>query len=105
MDPERWRQIEQLYHSALSREPGERAAFLAEACRADREERSTGSSQHHRLARDVPYDHAALGKIPERDPLGKVGSVEFLFLFAHRCLLLTDETRLAPVNTRKPSVS
>jgi hypothetical protein len=80
-------------------------AVVMGALRADREERSTGSSQHHRLARDVPHDHAALGKIPERDPLGKVGSVEFLFLFAHRCLLLTDETRLAPVNTRKPSAS
>src|SRR5262245_31932306 len=45
------------------------------ALRTDREERSTGSSQHHRLARDMPYDHAALGKIPERDPLGKIGSV------------------------------
>lgn len=37
MDSERRRQIEQLYHSALSRGPGERAAFLAEACRADLE--------------------------------------------------------------------
>jgi hypothetical protein len=39
------------------------------------------------------------------DPPGKVGAVEFGFLFAHRCLLLTHETRLAPVNTLKPSVS
>src|SRR5215813_9723658 len=32
MKPERWRQIEQLYHAALDREPDERAAFLAETC-------------------------------------------------------------------------
>src|SRR5215813_9483060 len=32
MKPERWKQIEQLYHAALDREPNERAAFLAETC-------------------------------------------------------------------------
>src|SRR5712691_7181662 len=37
MSPERWRQVDRLYHSALEREPGERAAFLAEACRGDEE--------------------------------------------------------------------
>ncbi len=35
MEPERWRQIEQLYYAALEREPAERAAFLAEACAGD----------------------------------------------------------------------
>jgi Tol biopolymer transport system component/predicted Ser/Thr protein kinase len=33
--PERLQQIEELYHSAREREPGQRAAFLAEACRGD----------------------------------------------------------------------
>jgi serine/threonine protein kinase len=37
MTPERLRQIEELYHSAQEREPGERAAFLAEACSDDEE--------------------------------------------------------------------
>ena len=37
MDPERWRKIEQLYHAALEREPGERFSFLAEACNGDQE--------------------------------------------------------------------
>jgi hypothetical protein len=32
MKPERWQQIERLYHAALEREPAERAAFLREAC-------------------------------------------------------------------------
>ena len=35
MDPERWRQIERVYHSALARPVGERAAFLVEACAGD----------------------------------------------------------------------
>ncbi|HLW80138.1 MAG TPA: serine/threonine-protein kinase, partial [Terriglobia bacterium] len=35
MEPERWRRIEELYHAALEREEGERAAFLAEACTGD----------------------------------------------------------------------
>ena len=35
MNPERWQQVEKLYHSALEREPAQRAAFLAEACQDD----------------------------------------------------------------------
>ena len=35
MNPERWQQIEKLYHAALEREPDQRAAFLAEACPGD----------------------------------------------------------------------
>ncbi len=32
MKPERWQQIERLYHAALEREPAERAVFLRQAC-------------------------------------------------------------------------
>src|SRR5262245_61718790 len=35
MNPERWRQIDQLLEAALEREPDERAAFLAAACAGD----------------------------------------------------------------------
>ncbi len=35
MEPERWLQIEQLYHSALELNAGERAAYLAKACAGD----------------------------------------------------------------------
>ena len=35
MTPERWTQIDQLYHSALKHEPDERATFLKEACAGD----------------------------------------------------------------------
>jgi hypothetical protein len=34
MNPEHWQQIKSLLHSALEREPGERAAFLDEVCGA-----------------------------------------------------------------------
>ena len=37
MTPERWRRIENVYHAALLRDPAERGAFVAEACRADEE--------------------------------------------------------------------
>ncbi len=35
MEPNRWQQIEELYHAALERAPDERAAFLAETCAED----------------------------------------------------------------------
>src|SRR6266487_3798803 len=35
MDPERWTQIEKLYHAALELERSKRAAFLEETCGAD----------------------------------------------------------------------
>jgi serine/threonine protein kinase/Tol biopolymer transport system component len=35
MTPDRWQQISQLYHAALTRGGGDRAAFLAEACGGD----------------------------------------------------------------------
>ena len=37
MTPELWRQINQLFHSALEREPEQRAAFLDQACGGDAE--------------------------------------------------------------------
>ncbi len=35
MTPERWKRVEELYHAARDQPPGERAAFLAEACPDD----------------------------------------------------------------------
>ena len=35
MTPERWRRVEELYHAALARPAGARAAFLADACGGD----------------------------------------------------------------------
>ena len=49
MKAERWRQIEQLYHAALEREPGERHNFLQAAC-ADEEVRGEVASLLRREA-------------------------------------------------------
>ena len=35
MTPERWQQIEELYHAARARREADPAAFLAEACAGD----------------------------------------------------------------------
>ena len=35
MNPESWKRVDELYHAARDRPVGERAAFLAEACRDD----------------------------------------------------------------------
>src|SRR5436190_2099213 len=35
MTPDRWRKIEEIYHSALQREESERIAFLNQACAGD----------------------------------------------------------------------
>ena len=35
MTPERWQEIEELYHAALKREPSQRSAFLKQACAGD----------------------------------------------------------------------
>ena len=35
MKPERWRQVEQIYHSTLEREESQLASFLKEACAGD----------------------------------------------------------------------
>jgi eukaryotic-like serine/threonine-protein kinase len=35
MDPDRWQQVEKLYHDALEREESERATFLEQACAGD----------------------------------------------------------------------
>ena len=40
MEPERWLQIERLYHAALELDAGERAAYLAKACAGDKMLRS-----------------------------------------------------------------
>ena len=41
MKPERWRQMEEVYHAALERDAGERASFLDEACAGDEADRKS----------------------------------------------------------------
>ena len=42
MEPNRWRQIDDLYHAALKCAPDERAAFLTETCVGDEERAADG---------------------------------------------------------------
>src|SRR5262245_13359400 len=53
MEPDRWEQIERLYHAALEREPDARDAFLDEACAGDEALRREVAGL---LACDIPSD-------------------------------------------------
>src|SRR2546426_10982992 len=60
MNADRWHQIETLFHAAREREPGERAAFLDEACSGDEELRHEIDSllaEHERG--DISLENAA----------------------------------------------
>src|SRR5947208_4428855 len=56
MNPDRWRQVADVYEAALEREPAARGAFLAEACREDadlrREVESLLAQEHTPLVVD-----------------------------------------------------
>jgi hypothetical protein len=60
MTPERFRQIETLYHAALQRAPAERAAFLNRACNGDSDLRGEVESLLEQNAfQDGPLDRPA----------------------------------------------
>jgi len=93
MDPDRWRQIEQLYHSALELPAAGRPAFLEQACAADTDLRgevesllaASGDAERYFTAavRDAA-SHAAAGGSPtppERTlifPTKKLGRYELI---------------------------
>ena len=71
MNPERWQQVDQLFHSALERNGGERSAFLAEACLEDeplRREVESLLSFHDRATSfiEVPAGDAAAELLVKR---------------------------------------
>ena len=76
MNPERWQQIDQLLQSALEREPGQRSAFLTQACAGDEPLRWEVES--------LIASHEKVGTILEK-PLSQVAAQ----------LLIKGETRLA----------
>jgi hypothetical protein len=80
---------------------GERTVVVG-AFGADREQLVTTARQQHRAARDVPQDHAVFSDIRKRHPLGKVGSVEPLLLFAHGWLLTYDGWKISQRRRRDP---
>jgi serine/threonine-protein kinase len=60
MNPDRWRQVAEVYEAALDREPAARAAFLAEACRADSDLRREVESLLGQEHTPVVVDHEML---------------------------------------------
>jgi serine/threonine protein kinase len=63
MNPDRWRQIEDLYHAALELDPAPRAAFLAAACRDDESLRNEVESLLAQEEKPAELLDAPLGKI------------------------------------------
>src|SRR3982751_5751130 len=76
MNPERWQQIDRLLQSALEQEPGQRSAFLANACADDERLRCEVES--------LIASHEKVGNILEK-PLSQVAAK----------LLMGGEARLA----------
>ena len=87
MNPERWKQIDEIFHAALDHQPSLRAAFLAEACKEDdslREEIEALIASHEKESsffETPPSDLAAdllkggdEGKIAHYQILKKIGS-------------------------------
>src|SRR5687767_7837549 len=77
MTPERWQQIERLFHAALERPAAERISFLDEECRGDSDLRSEVESLLATRAETVPFLEGAAIEIAAR-------------------LAAQDTTRLAP---------
>ena len=60
MTPERWRQIEELYHTACEHRPEEREALLTQACSGDGElQRQVESLLAQDASRGKLLDHPA----------------------------------------------
>src|SRR5262249_54077634 len=70
MKPERWKQVEQLYHAALERESDKRAAFLAEACPCDSDLRREVEEllRHEGAAEIFMQDNALVVAAPALEP-------------------------------------
>ena len=75
MEQQRWRQVEQIYHSAKERDSSQRHAFLAEACRDDEDLRREIESL---LAQDTSREC-----VLDRPPLEAIGNSTASLLGAH----------------------
>jgi serine/threonine protein kinase len=70
MKPERWKRVEQLYHTALEREPDARGTFLAQACAGDEELRREVEEllRYDGAAESFMQDNAAAAAARELEP-------------------------------------
>jgi eukaryotic-like serine/threonine-protein kinase len=88
MTPERSRQVSQLYHAALAREPSERSAFLEHACAGDEPLRREVESllAYEEVAADFLEIPAGGNRVPDLQPSKEgmtghqVGSYQILSL-------------------------
>ena len=73
LDPEKWRRVEEIYHSALGRNPGSREAFLREACQDDEalrhEVESLLSSEGSEALLDRPAAELAARLLEDSSPV------------------------------------
>jgi len=84
MNPERWQEVEAIYHAALERPEGERAAFLRETCRGDQELLREVESllRYDSMGANLPDRPAAMsaGAGPALSPGHRLGAYEILDL-------------------------
>ena len=66
MNPERLRQIENLYRAALEQQPGRRSAFLARSCGEDEDLRREVESLFAHTGESTADDDNVLGGIRAR---------------------------------------
>jgi len=75
MNPERWRQIRQIYSSALDQPPERREAFLDEACTGDETLRKEVASLLAEEGRSKgPFDSPRSTSLPRRSPATRLKS-------------------------------
>ena len=72
MNPERWKQVSQLFHAALARDAAERAAFLTGECAGDHELRQIVESLiSHQSATGQFIDERVFEMLAKPDPEGR----------------------------------
>src|SRR5437868_10193265 len=77
MTPERWRQIEEIYQSAMDQEPGSLSAYLAGACIGDDDLRREVESLLELHDAAVLVDQPAwqaVGELLDNDPSVAIGA-------------------------------
>jgi Tol biopolymer transport system component len=74
MSPERWKQIELLYHAALEREPGTQQAFLDQACAGDDELLAEVLSLLDHDAKSARFIEESVLRVAARELAGQASS-------------------------------
>lgn len=78
MDPERWKQIDEIFHAALEHKPPERDAYLTKACKEDESLRAEiealiASHEKESIFFDTPPADLAAEFLTQKDNMGALG--------------------------------